>query len=72
MLQHTSTAHAPGFIVDANIKRNVRLNMISHLLSQIPYEDLTPEHPDLLPRQIAGDYAHPDYSKFNFVPAAFP
>ncbi len=40
MLQHTSTAHAPGFIVDANIKRNVRLNMISHLLSQIPYEDL--------------------------------
>jgi polyphosphate kinase 2 len=72
MLQHTSTAHAPWYIVDANIKRHARLNVISHLLSQIPYEDLTPEALELPPRQEAGDYQHPDLSEFNFVPAVYP
>ena len=72
MLQHTSTAHAPWYIVDANIKRHARLNVIKHLLNQIPYEDLTPEPLVLPPRQEAGDYVHPDFSGFNFVPAVYP
>jgi polyphosphate kinase 2 len=67
MLEHTSTP-----IVDANIKRHARLNVISHLLSQIQYEDLTPEKLELPPRQEAGDYQHPDFSEFNFVPAKYP
>ncbi len=71
MLQHTSTAHAPWYIVDANFKRNARLNVISHLLSQIPYEDMTPEPLELPPRQEAGDYVHPDFSGFNFVPKKY-
>ena len=71
MLQHTSTAHAPWYIVDANNKRNARLNTISHLLSQIPYEDLTPEALELPPRQEAGDYVHPDFSNYNFVPVVY-
>lgn len=72
MLQHTSTPHAPWYIVDANIKRHARLNVISHLLSQIPYQDLTPKKMKLPPRQKAGDYMHPDFSEFNFVPAVYP
>jgi polyphosphate kinase 2 (PPK2 family) len=72
MLIHTSTEHAPWTIVDANVKRNVRLNIISHLLSQIPYEDLTPEHLELPPRQEAGDYQHPDVSQFEIIPARYP
>lgn len=68
MLAHTDTAHAPWYIVDANIKRNARLNVISHLLSLIPYKDLTPEPLELPPRQEAGDYQHPDISEFNIVP----
>jgi polyphosphate kinase 2 len=72
MLRHTSTPHAPWYIVDANIKRHARLNVISHLLNQIPYEDLTPKKLKLPPRQEAGDYVHPDFSEFNFVPAAYP
>ena len=72
MLQHTSTVHAPWYIVDANIKRHARLNTISHLLSQIPYKDLTPEPIELPPRQKAGDYVHPDLSQFNFVPEIYP
>ncbi len=68
MLMHTDTAHAPWYIVDANVKRNARLNVISHLLSLIPYEDLTPEPLELPPRQESADYQHPDISQFNIVP----
>jgi hypothetical protein len=58
--------------VDANIKRHARLNVISHLLSQIPYEDLTPAVPELPPRQHTGTYAPPDFSVLTFVPAVYP
>ena len=72
ILEHTSTDHAPWYVVDANIKRHARLNVISHLLSQIHYDDLTPEELELPPRQEAGDYQHPEISDFNFVPAKYP
>ena len=71
MLAHTDTAHAPWYVVDANIKRNARLNVISHLLSLIPYEDLTPEPLELPARQEAGDYQHPDISDYNIVPDVY-
>jgi hypothetical protein len=72
MLAETSTEYAPWHIVDANIKRHARLNVISHLLSSIPYEDLTPEPLELPPRQQAGDYVRPDFSDYTFVPPIFP
>jgi polyphosphate kinase 2 len=72
MLLHTNTDHAPWYVVDANIKRHARLNVISHLLSQVHYEDLTPKALKLPPRQKAGDYQHPDFSEFKFVPAKYP
>ena len=53
MLFNTSTPHAPWYVVDANVKRHARLNIIRHLLSLIPYEDLTPEKLELPPRQDA-------------------
>ena len=72
MLFQTSTPHAPWYIVDSNIKRHARLNIISHLLTLIPYEDLTPEPLELPLRQDAGDYRHPDFSALNSVPAVYP
>ena len=72
MLLHTSTAHAPWYIVDAKIKRHARLNVIAHLLSRIPYEDLTPQPLKLPPRQKAGDYKPPDFSDIKVVPASYP
>lgn len=72
MLQHTSTAIAPWYIVDANIKRHARLNLITHLLEQIPYKDRTPTKLKLPPRQKAKGYVTPDYSGFEFVPAVYP
>ncbi len=72
MLMQTSTVHAPWYLVDANVKRHARLNIISHLLSTVPYEDLTPVHLELPPRQPAGDYKAPDFSEYNFVPTIYP
>ncbi len=72
MLEHTNTEHAPWYIVDANIKRHARLNLITHLLGQIPYRDLTPKRMKLPARQRAKGYQTPDYRGFELVPAVFP
>jgi polyphosphate kinase 2 len=72
MLAGTDSDHAPWYIADANIKRHVRLNVITHLLSLIDYQDLTPKQLKLPKRQPAGDYVTPDYSQANFVPSVWP
>ena len=72
MLVRTHTEWAPWYIVDANIKRQARLNLISHLLSLIPYKDLTPAPIKLPPRQKAKGYKPPDLSQYNRVPAIYP
>ena len=72
MLAQTSSEHAPWHIVDGNIKRHARLNVITHLLGQIPYKDRTPKKLKLPPRQKAKGYQRPDYSDFDLVPAVFP
>ena len=72
MLARTNSGHAPWYLVDANVKRHARLNVISHLLSLIPYEDLTPE-PVKLPRREKSDtYQHPDMSGYSHVPERYP
>jgi len=72
MLAHTSSEIAPWYIVDADFKRQARLNIIAHLLSMIPYEDLTPKPLKLPPRQSAKGYKPPDLSSMNFVPKVYP
>ncbi|GEL46744.1 polyphosphate kinase 2 [Cellulomonas hominis] len=49
MFAHTDLPTSPWFVVESDIKRNARLNMIAHLLGSIPYHpvDGTPiELPD--------------------------
>ena len=72
MLARTNSGHAPWYIVDANVKRHARLNVISHLLSLIPYKDLTSEPVELPPRQMSDTYQHPDMSGYNHVPKRYP
>jgi len=50
------------------VKRHARLNCISHLLSMIPYQDLTPEPIELPPRQDHGKYVRPPITDQTFVP----
>ena len=71
MFAHTDTRQAPWFVVEADDKRRARINCISHLLSVIPYEDLTPEPVVLSPRRDDGAYVRPPMSDQAFVPDVF-
>jgi len=47
MFAHTNIPEAPWFTVEADVKKRARLNCIHHILSKIPYKDLTPDAPEL-------------------------
>ena len=70
MLLHTDIAEAPWFVVDAEDKKTARLNLISHLLSQIPSEDLPPQEFVLSDRQKRA-YQRPPIEDQNWVPKRF-
>jgi polyphosphate kinase len=59
MFEATDTAWAPWYVVDNNVKKRGRLNIISHLLSQVPYESFPGLDVELPKRQKAGDYSEP-------------
>ena len=68
MFAYTDTKQSPWFVVNADIKKHARLNCISHLLTLIPYEDLTPEPLVLPPRQADTGYVRPPITDQTFVP----
>ena len=69
MFAHTNIPEAPWFTVEADDKKRARLNCISHVLSKIPYVDMTPEPLKLPPRRIApDDYVRPPLNEQFFVP----
>jgi polyphosphate kinase 2 len=72
MFAHTNIPEAPWFTVEADDKRRARLNCIRHLLSKVPYEDMTPEPIELPPRKSGGDYCRPPRNEQFFVPNAYP
>ncbi len=68
MFAHTDIKQAPWYVVKSDDKKLARLNCIRHLLSMIPYEDLTPERIVLPERQSSGGYVRPPMSDQTFVP----
>ena len=62
MLAATDTSWAPWFVADSNDKRTARLNIIRHLLAQIPYRHLPAPDVSFPPRDKAGDYREPERS----------
>ena len=54
---------APWHVAHSHSKRRVRINIITHLLSQIPYEPLPPQKIKLPKRQKAGDYVEADFAR---------
>ncbi len=71
MFMYTDTEKAPWHVVDANVKRHARLNCISHLLSLIEYQDLTPNPIELPPRQRDPGYKRPPITSQKWVPAIY-
>ncbi len=71
MFAHTDIKQAPWWVVRSDDKKRARLNVITHLLSSIPYGDLTPE-PIVLPdRQKDTGYVRPPMSDQTFIPEPF-
>jgi polyphosphate kinase len=71
MFKYTDTKQSPWFVVNADDKERARLNCISHLLSLIPFEDLTPEPIRLPPRQKDLGYVRPPMTDQTFVPEKY-
>ena len=69
MLVHTDVPASPWFIVESDIKKHARLNMISHLLSTIPYTDVPHEKVVLPDRPAASNgYERPPRELSTYVP----
>jgi polyphosphate kinase len=71
MFAHTDIKQAPWYVVNADDKKRARLNCIRHLLSLVPYEDLTPESIKLPPRQDKSSYVRPPITDQTFVPEVY-
>ncbi len=68
MFKYTDIKQAPWYVVNADNKKRARLNCISHILSIVPYEDLTPKPIELPPRQDDKGYVRPPFTDQTFVP----
>jgi len=69
MFAATDTPWAPWFAVRSDDKKQARLNIISHILSSIPYEDVPREKIKLPKRQKADGYEEPMFAR-HWVPNA--
>ncbi|MCB1758284.1 MAG: polyphosphate kinase 2 [Gammaproteobacteria bacterium] len=68
MFAYTDIKQAPWYVVNADIKKHARLNCIRHLLSLIPYEDVTPENITLPKLKQDTGYVRPPIHEQTFVP----
>jgi polyphosphate kinase 2 len=71
MFAFTDIKQAPWYVVRSDDKKRARLNVISHLLSVVRYEDLTPEPIVFPPRQPDRGYIRPPITDQTFVPERF-
>ena len=68
MLVHTDIPEAPWFEVDNEDKRRGRLNMIHHLLGQIPYQVIERSHIEIPERPASHGYVRPPRDGEHLVP----
>jgi polyphosphate kinase 2 len=70
MFTASDTSWAPWFVARSDNKKRMRLNVITHLLSRIHYEDLPNEKVKLPKRQKPDGYKDPEYP-FHYIPEVF-
>ena len=68
MFAETDTKTSPWYVVNSDNKKRARLNCIAHLLSRVPYQDLSPVEIELPPRQPDTGYKRPKIASQRFVP----
>jgi polyphosphate kinase 2 len=62
MFEATHTPWAPWYVAETDDKRRGRLNVITHLLSKVPYDPFDAPDVELPDRGSAGGYVEPDWS----------
>jgi polyphosphate kinase 2 len=70
MFAASDTGYAPWYVARSDDKKRARLNIITHILKHIPYEEAPREKVKLPPRQKAGDYRETEYA-FKYVKEEF-
>ncbi|HET8927396.1 MAG TPA: polyphosphate kinase 2 [Microbacterium sp.] len=68
MFVHTDIPEAPWFEVPSDDKRRSRVNMISHLLSRVPYREVQREDVAIPDRPRSGGYERPPRNLDGYVP----
>jgi len=69
MFVHTDVPASPWFVVESDVKKHARLNMIAHLLSTIPYTDVPRDRVVLPDRPAASSgYVRPPKELSTYVP----
>jgi polyphosphate kinase 2 len=70
MFEFSDTERSPWWVVDADNKKEARLNLMAHLLSLLPYEQ--PKLPDIeLPERQNRNYERPPMERQRFVPQRY-
>jgi len=67
MFIHTDIPEAPWYTVESEDKKRSRINVISHILSQVPYEHLEPEKVTIPERPPSRTYVRPPREEFKYV-----
>ena len=68
MFVHTDIPECRWNVVESEIKRNARINCISHLLDHVPYETTKPKRVKLPKRQADAGYERPPETLYSYVP----
>jgi polyphosphate kinase 2 len=71
MFNYTDTAESPWYVVEADDKRSARLNLISHLLTLVPYEHLDNRRRVKLPARQEREYLRPPKRTERLVPERY-
>jgi polyphosphate kinase len=71
MFAYTDTDSSPWHVVEGDDKRSARLNLISHLLSIVPYERIDPEKAPKLPPRQRRKYKRPPKRTERLVPTRY-
>jgi polyphosphate kinase 2 len=71
MFAYTDIKESPWYVVEADDKNRARLNCIHHLLSKIPYQDLTPKPIKMTKRKATHGYIRPPMDAQTFIPEVY-
>jgi polyphosphate kinase 2 len=68
MMAHTDIPEAPWYVVEGDVKKEARLNMIAHLLSTIPYTEVDQPEIEVPERPPGTGYERPPRDQATYVP----